>query len=71
MACGEVGVPTLVVFGQYIVQSATSGQEPPPEGSECLVTSDGAQSCTQTVQVGVVRVDGDWKIDELTLLTTS
>ena len=62
---------TLVVFGQYIVQSATSGQEPAPEGSECLVTSEGAQSCTQTVQVGVVRVDGEWKIDELTLLTTS
>ena len=62
---------TLVVFGQYVVKSATSGQEAAPQGSECLVTSDGAQSCTQTVQVGVVRVDGDWKIDELTLLTTS
>jgi hypothetical protein len=29
------------------------------------------QSCTQTVQVHVVKVDGDWKISELTLLTTS
>jgi co-chaperonin GroES (HSP10) len=62
---------TLVVFGQYVVQSATSGQEPAPEGSECQVTPEGAQSCTQTVQVGVVQVDGEWKIDELTLLTTS
>jgi co-chaperonin GroES (HSP10) len=62
---------TLVVFGQYVVKSATSGQEAAPEGSECLVTSEGAQSCTQTVQVGVVRVDGGWKISELTLLTTS
>jgi co-chaperonin GroES (HSP10) len=62
---------TLVVFGQYVVQSATSGQEQAPEGSECLVTAEGAQSCTQTVQVGVTRVDGQWKISELTLLTTS
>jgi co-chaperonin GroES (HSP10) len=62
---------TLVVFGQYVVESATSGQEPAPEGSECLVTAEGAQSCTQTVQVGVVRVAGEWKISELTLLTTS
>jgi hypothetical protein len=62
---------TLVVFGKYVVKSATSGQEPAPEGSECEVSPDGAQSCTQTVQVGVVRIDGDWKISELTLLTTS
>ena len=62
---------TLVVFGQYVVESATTGQQPAPEGSECEVTPEGAQSCTQTVQVGVVQVDGEWKIDELTLLTTS
>lgn len=62
---------TLVVFGNYVVKSATTGQEPAPPGSECAVGPDGAQSCTQTVQVGVVRVDGEWKIDELTLLTTS
>jgi hypothetical protein len=35
------------------------------------VTPDGAQSCTQTVQVHVTKVKGDWKISELTLLTTS
>lgn len=62
---------TLVVFGQYVVKSVNSGEQPAPEGSECLVTPDGAQSCTQTVRVRVVKVDGDWKIDELTLLTTS
>ena len=62
---------TLVVFGNYVVKSATTGQEPAPQGSECEVSPDGAQSCTQTVQVGVVQVDGEWKINELTLLTTS
>jgi hypothetical protein len=62
---------TLVVFGQYVVKSVNSGQQPAPEGSECQVTPEGAQSCTQTVQVHVTRVDGDWKISELTLLTTS
>jgi hypothetical protein len=62
---------TLVVFGQEVVQSATSGQEAAPAGSECLVTSEGAQSCTRTLQVGVVRVDGEWKINEVTVLTTS
>ncbi len=62
---------TLVVFGQYVVESVNSGEQPAPQGSECLVTPDGAQSCTQTVQVRVIKVDDDWKISELTLLTTS
>jgi hypothetical protein len=62
---------TLVVFGQYVVKSVNSGKSDAPSGSECQVTSDGAQSCTQTVQVGLTKVDGEWKIDELTLLTTS
>jgi hypothetical protein len=62
---------TLVVFGQYLVKSVNSGQQQAPQGSECQVTPDGAQSCTQTVQVRVVKADGDWKISELTLLTTS
>ena len=62
---------TLVVFGQYVVDSVNSGTQPAPEGSECQVTPGGAQSCTQTVRVTVVDVDGDWKISDLTLLTTS
>lgn len=62
---------TLVVLGQYVVKSVNSGKQAAPQGSECTVTSDGAQSCVQTVQVGVVKVGGDWKINELTLLTTS
>ncbi|MGY1721724.1 hypothetical protein [Blastococcus sp. SYSU DS0533] len=62
---------TLVVFGQYVVRSVNTGQQQPPEGSECQVTPEGAQSCVQTVQVRMVTVDGEWKISELTLLTTS
>jgi hypothetical protein len=62
---------TVVVFGQYVVESVNSGTQPAPEGSECQVTPAGAQSCTQTVQVRIMKVDGDWKISELTLLTTS
>jgi len=62
---------TLVVFGQYVVQSVNSGTKPAPEGSGCRVTPAGAQSCTQTVRVTVVDVGGHWKISELTLLTTS
>jgi len=62
---------TLVVFGSYVVESVNSGTQPAPEGSECQVTPGGAQSCTQTVRVTVVDVDGEWKISELTLLTTS
>ena len=62
---------TLVVFGEYVVQSVTSGEQPAPEGSECQVTAEGAQSCVQTIQVGVLKVDGEWKINEVTLLTTS
>jgi hypothetical protein len=61
---------TLVVFGQYVVKSVNSGTQTAPQGSECTVTADGAQSCTQTVQVHVIQVDGTWKISELTLLTT-
>ncbi|WP_236834302.1 hypothetical protein, partial [Blastococcus sp. KM273129] len=62
---------TLVVFGQYVVRSVNTGQQQPPEGSECQVTPEGAQSCVQTVQVRMVTVDGEWRISELTLLTTS
>jgi hypothetical protein len=62
---------TLVVFGQYVVKSVNSGSQPAPQGSECTTTSDGAQSCTQTVQVKETKVGGHWKITDLTLLTTS
>ncbi|WP_311343761.1 hypothetical protein [Blastococcus goldschmidtiae] len=62
---------TVVVFGQYVLESVNSGTQPAPEGSECQVTPEGAQSCVQTVRVTLVDVDGDWKISELTVLTTS
>lgn len=62
---------TVVVFGEYVVKSVNTGEQAAPQGSECTVTADGAQSCTQTVRVRVTKVDGDWKISELTLLTTS
>ncbi|RBY80212.1 hypothetical protein DQ239_03805 [Blastococcus sp. TF02-09] len=62
---------TVVVFGQYVLKSVNSGTQPAPEGSECTVTPEGAQSCVQTVRATLVDVDGDWKISELTVLTTS
>jgi hypothetical protein len=62
---------TVVVFGQYVVKSVNSGSQQAPSGSECTVTDDGAQACTQTVQMTMTKVGGDWKISELTLLTTS
>jgi len=62
---------TVVVFGQYVVKSVNSGTQQAPSGSECTVTEDGAQACTQTVQVTLTQVSGDWKISELTLLTSS
>ena len=62
---------TVVVFGEYVVKSVNTGEQAAPEGSECTVTAEGAQSCTQTVQMRMIKVDGDWKINELTLLTTS
>jgi hypothetical protein len=62
---------TLVVFGNYVVTSVNSGSQAPPQGSACEVTPDGAQSCRQILRVHVLRVDGDWKIDEVTVLTGS
>jgi hypothetical protein len=62
---------TVVVFGEYVVKSVNTGDQAAPAGSECTVTAQGGQSCTQTVQVRITKVDGDWKISELTLLTTS
>ncbi|NYJ04818.1 hypothetical protein [Petropleomorpha daqingensis] len=60
---------TLVVFGNYVVKSVNSGSQAAPQGSSCSVTPDGAQSCRQVMRVHVIRVDGDWKIDEVTVLT--
>jgi len=62
---------TLVVFGNYVVTSVNSGSQAAPQGSACEVTADGAQSCRQILRVHVLRVDGDWKIDEVTVLTGS
>jgi len=62
---------TLVVFGEYVVKSVNSGSQPAPDGSGCRVTPSGAQSCTQTLRVTVVAVDGAWKISALDYLTTS
>jgi hypothetical protein len=62
---------TVVVFGQFVVESVNSGSQPAPEGSECQVTPSGAQSCVQTVRATLVDVDGEWKISELDYITTS
>ncbi|RBY93110.1 hypothetical protein [Blastococcus sp. TF02A-30] len=62
---------TVVVFGSYVAKSVTSGNGEAPEGSECSVTPEGAQSCVQTLRIRLLQVDGDWKISELTQLTTS
>ena len=62
---------TVVVFGRYLTKSVTSGNGQAPPGSECEVTPEGEQSCVQTIQVRMVQVDGDWKISELSQLTTS
>ena len=62
---------TVVVFGEYVVKSVNTGEQAAPQGSECTVTADGAQSCTQTVEVRITKVGGDWKISDLTLRTTS
>jgi hypothetical protein len=62
---------TLVVFGQYVVESVNSGEQEAPEGSECQVTPEGAQSCTQTLKVRMLQIDDEWKIAELTVRTTS
>jgi hypothetical protein len=62
---------TVVVFGRYLTKSVTSANGEAPPGSECEVTPEGGQSCVQTVQMRMVQVDGDWKISELTQLTTS
>jgi hypothetical protein len=61
---------TLVVFGDYVVKSVNSADQAAPQGSACQITPDGAQACKQTIQVHVVRIDGEWKIDQVTVLTS-
>jgi hypothetical protein len=61
----------LVVFGTFVVKSVNSGTSPAPEGSGCQVTPEGGQACTQTEDVSVVKIDGKWKIDDLSVRTTS
>ena len=61
----------MAVLGRYAVESGDGGARAPPQGSECTVTPEGAQSCTQTVQVAMTQVDGDWRTSDLTLPTTS
>jgi hypothetical protein len=68
---GAQDTATVVVFGEYVVKSVNTGDQAAPEGSECTVTPDGGQSCTQTVELHLTKVDRDWKIDEVTLRTTS
>ena len=62
---------TLVVFGQYVVKSVNTASQKAPAGSECQATPDGGQSCTQTVKVGLLKVGGAWKINDLTLITST
>jgi hypothetical protein len=61
---------TLVVFGQAVAESVNTGEQPAPPGSACQVTPEGAQVCVKTIQVRLMKVDGDWKISELTVLTS-
>lgn len=62
---------TVVVFGQYVVKSVNTASQKAPAGSECQATPDGGQSCTQTVKLSLIKVGGDWKINDLTLITSS
>ena len=47
----------------------TASREPAEQ--ECQVTPEGAQSCVQTLQARTVRIDAEWRIEELTVLTSS
>jgi hypothetical protein len=62
---------TVVVFGQYVVKSVNTASQKAPTGSECQATSDGGQSCTQTLKVDLVKVGGAWKIKGVTVITSS
>ena len=62
---------TVLVFGSYVIESVTSGEQEAPEGSGCMVTPQGAQSCIQTLRLELEKVEGEWKIGDYAILTTS
>ena len=59
-----------IVFGQLVVESVNAGTQAAPDGSECRAET-GASTCIYTLRVTVVQVDGDWKLSEAVILTTS
>lgn len=61
---------TLVVFGQLVVESATTGSQPAPEGSECQAT-EGTSTCIYTLRVTVADTDGGWKLSDAVVLSTT
>jgi hypothetical protein len=61
---------TLLVFGRYVIESVTSGEQEAPEGSACDVTPQGAQACTQILRLDVVDDDGEWKIEDYAVLAS-
>ncbi|WP_040338563.1 hypothetical protein [Candidatus Blastococcus massiliensis] len=61
---------TLVVFGELVVESTNAGTQPAPPGSECR-TATGTSACIYTLRVTVVQVDGEWKLSEAIILSTS
>jgi hypothetical protein len=62
---------TVLVFGAYVIESVNSGEQEAPEGSGCTVTPEGAQSCIQNLRLELEKVDGEWKIQDYAVLTTS
>lgn len=61
---------TLVVFGQLVVESVNAGTQPAPPGSECRAAT-GTSTCIYTLRVTVVQVDGEWKLSDAVILSTS
>ena len=61
---------TVLVFGSYVIESVTSGEQEAPEGSACEVTAEGAQACTQILRLEVVDDDGEWKIEDYAVLAS-
>src|SRR4051794_36822410 len=55
---GAHDTATLVAFGQYVVKTVNSSNQPAPQGSESQVAPDGGQTCAEPVRVRVVKADG-------------